>query len=72
MIELKIDGVCNGCPFRELALNNYDDTVKCKHVMVCKFIGDPDGEEALKVACKVAQEEFKVVTWDDMERENNA
>lgn len=73
MIELKIEGVCKECPFRELTLNNYDETVKCKHVMVCKFISDPHGKEALKAACEVAQEEeFKIVTWDDMERENNA
>ena len=73
MIELKIEGVCKECPFRELTLNNYDETVKCKHVVVCKFICDPHGKEALKAACEVAQEEeFKIVTWDDMERENNA
>ena len=53
MIELKIDGVCKECPFRELVLNNYDETVKCKHVMVCKFIGDPEGEEALEAATKL-------------------
>lgn len=73
MIELKIEGVCKECPFRSLYLNQFDDTVNCKHVMVCKFVGDPHGEEALKAACEVAQEEeFKIVTWDDMERENNA
>lgn len=53
MIELKIDGVCKECPFRELTLNNYDETVNCKHVMVCKFVGDPHGEEALGAATKL-------------------
>lgn len=55
MIELKIDGVCKECPFRELTLNNYDETVKCKHVVVCKFVSDPHGEEALEAATKLIQ-----------------
>lgn len=53
MIELKIDGVCKECPFRSLYLNQFDDTVNCKHVMVCKFVGDPHGEEALEAATKL-------------------
>lgn len=71
MIELKIDGVCKECPFRELTLNNYDETVKCKHVMVCKFIGDPQGEEALaaatKLICISAEERWKAAS----ERKDN-
>ena len=53
MIELKIDGVCKECPFRSLYLNQFDDTVNCKHVIVCKFVGDPHGEEALEAATKL-------------------
>lgn len=55
MIELKIEGVCKECPFRELTLNNYDETVKCKHVVVCKFISDPQGAEALEKATELLQ-----------------
>lgn len=70
MIELKIEGVCKECPFRSLYLNQFDDTVNCKHVMVCKFVGDPNGKEGIRAA--VAAEQLRFVTWDDMERENNA
>ena len=63
MIELKIEGVCKECPFRSLYLNQFDDTVNCKHVMVCKFVGDPHGEERYRVAVnlmrKKAIEELK-------------
>ena len=53
MIELKIEGVCKECPFRSLYLNQFDDTVNCKHVMVCKYISYPQGEEALEAATKL-------------------
>ena len=63
MIELKIEGVCKECPFRSLYLNQFDDTVNCKHVMVCKFVGDPHGEERYRIAVnlmrKKAIEELK-------------
>lgn len=56
MIELKIDGVCKGCPFKELTLTHWRADVRCKHETVCKFIGDPDGEARLKAVQKVVQE----------------
>lgn len=56
MIELKIEGVCKECPFRELTLNNYDETVKCKHTVVCKFIGGSEGKERLDAAVRTLEE----------------
>lgn len=72
MIELKIEGVCKECPFRNLTLIEYNDPpeVRCKHDHVCKFVGDPNGKEGIRAA--VAAERLRFVTWDDMERENNA
>lgn len=72
MIELKIEGVCKECPFRNLTLIEYSDPpdVRCKHAHVCKFVGDPNGKEGIRAA--VAAERLKFVTWDDMERMNNA
>lgn len=45
MIELKMDGVCERCVFRELTLIAWSGTVRCKHDEVCRFIHDPHGEE---------------------------
>ena len=72
MIELKIEGVCKECPFRNLTLieYSYPPDVRCKQAHVCKFVGDPNGKEGIRAA--VAAERLKFVTWGDMERENNA
>lgn len=70
MIELKIEGVCKECPFRELTLNNYDENVKCKHVMVCKYISDPQGEEALEADIKLICKSKRLKAAS--ERNNNA
>ena len=75
MIELKIEGVCKECPFKDLTLIQYGKPkVFCLHETVCKFIGDPQGKERLYATMKTLEEreEFKPVTWDDMEGMNNA
>lgn len=63
MIELKIEGVCKECIFKELVFIEWDRNVRCRHEEVCKFVGDPHGEERYRVAVnlmrKKAIEELK-------------
>lgn len=65
MIELKIDGVCKECPFKDIALNTWDyynPAARCKHDTVCKFIGDPDGKARMREAAKAVD-----AFWDEVD-----
>lgn len=67
MIKLTIDGVCKGCMFMELIVSDWDKpTVRCKHDMVCKFVGDPNGEERYNATVLAARKE-----WEEKLRHGN-
>ena len=56
MIELKIEGVCKECPFKDMTLIQYGKPqVFCVHETVCKFIGDPQGKERLYATMKTLE-----------------
>ena len=41
MIELKITGRCEGCPWRDLELNEFEDgtaEVRCRNLELCQHI----------------------------------
>lgn len=50
MIDLVIKGVCKSCMYKDLKLFETPEGWKvfCRHELICKFIGDPDGEERMK------------------------
>lgn len=76
MIELKIDGVCKECIFKELILVEWDANVRCRHEEVCKFVGDPHGEERYRIAVHLmrekAVEELKAQRKESQERNADA
>lgn len=58
MIELKIDGVCKECPYKDLILLEFKSPpeVRCRHDRVCKLVNDPQGKERLYATMKTLEE----------------